>query len=156
MYVCYLLLIYLRKWLLWLEQAEQLWLCYRILQTFVSFTMSTAFLLQYLVFYCRDFQMLCLYPSVSRWQWSMKPLILLEQGLNETSRVCYVLCVSNETCVCVCRRVLPEWKPQRWLQVGNWFCSQLLMGTSQSNKASLQRGAHTGKQGRKIIWECLV
>lgn len=82
-------------------------------------------------------------------------------GLNENSGVCYVLCVSNETwvCVCVCRRVLPEWKPQRWLPVGNWFCSQLLMGTSQSNKVyskSLQRGAHTGKQGRKIIWECLV
>lgn len=40
----------------------------------------------------------------------MKPLILLEQGLNENSGVCYVLCVSNETCVCVCvcRRVLPE------------------------------------------------
>lgn len=32
----------------------------------------------------------------------MKPLILLEQGLNENSGVCYVLCVSNETCVCVC------------------------------------------------------
>lgn len=32
----------------------------------------------------------------------MKPLILLEQGLNENSGVCYLLCVSNETCVCVC------------------------------------------------------
>lgn len=77
-------------------------------------------------------------------------------GLNENSGVCYVLCVSNETWVCVCAG---ECYQSENLRGGNWFCSQLLMGTSQSNKVyskSLQRGAHTGKQGRKIIWECLV